>query len=565
MLINHNLSAQNTFNRLSINQSEVTKGLKKISSGLRINGAGDDSAGLAISEKMRGQIRGLGQATRNAQDAISMIQTAEGAAASIHDMLQRGREISVQAANGTLSDQDRAHLQDELGQILTNIDMTANNTEFNTKKLINQSGNGMSQFPGISQAALDQLTAKLPGWLNDSMLAINAQLGIMLPDSPVKRPMNVEYYYDAVSTTAASMGTADAGATLTLRVNAAQVFDGSGNLRPEGILDTLLAHEMVHALQFTEMPFSRDGVNTASELWFIEGLAMTIQGGSLFGVTDHNVSLVNPFDGDYRSAYEAVKVLHEITDGGINAIIDQLETGDTLDQALLDTTQNFALTELAGAAGAADFANVADFIGWFNANSSLGVLNNYLTTSTDFTQGSGAIKTGGTKGSSSNLTLDGTIANATGVATLNTHFTLDFVNSSGSTGSEEIIFQVGANSGQSVRLQNADLRTSALGLVTTDIKTQSGADTAISAFDAAIGLVSNARSYFGSVQNRLEHTLANLANAEENLTASESRIRDVDIAKEMMNFQKYSILAQAAQAMQAQANLQPQGILQLLQ
>ena len=119
-------------------------------------------------------------------------------------------------------------------------------------------------------------------------------------------------YYDGVATTAASMGTADGGATLSLRVNAASVFDGSGNLRSEGILDTLLAHEMVHAFQFTEMAFSLDGLNTANEQWFIEGLAMAIQGGNLFGVTDHNVSLVSPFDGDYRSAFEAVKALHEV-------------------------------------------------------------------------------------------------------------------------------------------------------------------------------------------------------------------------------------------------------------
>ncbi|TGE39973.1 flagellin [Desulfosporosinus fructosivorans] len=254
MRINNNISALNTFHALAINEAAIGKSLRRLSSGLRINQAADDAAGLAISEKMRGQIRGLGQATRNVQDAISLIQTAEGAAGSIHDMLQRGRELAVQAANGTLTDQDRGQLQDELGQILTNINTTANNSEYNTKKLLNQSSNGMSQFPGISQAALDQMTSRLPGWLNDGMQAINTQMGIAYPVG--NRQMNVEYYYDGVATTAASMGTYDGGVTLTLRVNTAQVFDGSGNLRSEGILDTLLAHEMVHAFQFTEMPFS---------------------------------------------------------------------------------------------------------------------------------------------------------------------------------------------------------------------------------------------------------------------------------------------------------------------
>ncbi|AGA70298.1 flagellin/flagellar hook associated protein [Desulfitobacterium dichloroeliminans LMG P-21439] len=565
MIIYHNISAQNTFNKLSIKQNEVSKGLKKVSSGLRINNASDDAAGLTISEKMRGQIRGLSQAIRNAQDAISLVQTAEGAAASIQDMLQRSRELSVQAANGTLTNEDRAYLQDEMVQILSNIEMIANDTEFNTKKLLNQSGSVVSQYTGISQAALDELTSKLPGWLNDSMVAIYTRLGIDYPDSPIKRPMRVEYYYNDITSTGASMGTADGGATLTLRVNTAKVFDGSGNLRPEGILDTLLAHEMVHAFQFTEMPFSRDGVDTAEENWFIEGLAMTIQGGNLFGVTDHHVSMGYPFDGDYRSAYEAVKVLHEVTDDGINAIIDRLEAGDTLDQALLNTTQNFTGTELDGAIGAADLTTATEFINWFNANSSsAGVLNTYLMGSADFTQGSGVITIGGAKGSSSDLTLDQTIPNATGVATLNTHFTLDFVNSAGSVGLGEIVFHVGANSGQNIPFQSFDLRTSALELVGTNIKTQSGANAAIGTINKALGLVSNARSYFGAVQNRLEHTILNLANAEENITASELRIRDVDLAKEMMNFQKSSILSQAAQAMLAQANFRPQEILQLL-
>ncbi|MCO1601322.1 flagellin N-terminal helical domain-containing protein [Desulfosporosinus nitroreducens] len=440
MRINNNLSALNTFHVLAINEAATVKSLRRLSSGLRINQAADDAAGLAISEKMRGQIRGLGQVARNAQDAISLIQTAEGGAVSIHAMLQRGRELAVQAANGTLTDQDREQLQDEMGQILTNIDTTANSTEFNTIKLLNQSSNGMSQFPGISQAALDQLTSKLPGWLNDGMQAINTQLGIAYPAG--NRQMNVEYYYDGVATTAASMGTADGGATLTLRVNTAQVFDGSGNLLSEGIHDTLLAHELVHAFEFTEMAFSTDGLDTVNEQWFMEGLTMAIQGGNLFGVTDHNVSLTSPFDGDFRSAFEAVKELHEITDGGIDSFINRLEAGEDLDAAFANTTQDIVGTELAGALGFSNFANTTDFINWFNTAGA--VLNNYRTASTDFTTGSGVITAGAVKGSSSNLTLDQTITNGTGVATVNTHFTLNFTNSAGASGSD-IIFQVGAN------------------------------------------------------------------------------------------------------------------------
>lgn len=562
MIISHNLSALNTYRQVKTNNNQTQKSLEKLSSGLRINRASDDAAGFAISEKMRGQIRGLGQAARNAQDAISLIQTAEGAASSIHDMLQRGRELSVQASTGTLTNEDRSKIQLEVSQILSQIDETANNTAFNTQKLLNQAGNGQSRFPGISQAALDQLTNKLPGWINDGLVAIHNQLGIAYPSSPVNRPMKIEYYTDSSASTAASMGTSDGGATLTLRVNVAKAFDSSGNLQPEGVLDTLIAHEVVHALQFTEMDFSTDGANTSDELWFIEGLAMTIQGGNLFGVTDHNVNRVSPFDGDYRSAYEAVKVLHELTNGGIAAFIDRLEAGDTLDQAFQNTIQDAAGTELAGATGATDFNSVASFINWFNANTN-GDVTSYITSSSDFTQGSGAITTGNVKGSNSNLTLDQTITNGTGTSEITTYFTIDFTNSSSSS-TGDLVFQVGANSTQTIELQRQDLTTSALGIEDLSVETDSSASSAISSFESAIEQVSAARSYFGAMQNRLEHTISNLTNAEENLMAAESRIRDLDMAKEMMNFQKNNILSQAAQAMLAQANQQPQGILQLL-
>lgn len=563
MRINHNMSSINTYGRLQSNNSSAAKTLEKLSSGYRINRAGDDAAGLAISEKMRGQILGLNQASRNAQDSISMIQTAEGGAATIHSMLQRMRELSVQAANDTLIDEDRLKLQDEILQVSSQINSTAINTEYNTIKLINQTGDGTSPFSGISQAALDDLTNKLPGWINDALSAINAQLDIALPDSPVKRPMAITYYYDsAANAAAASMGTVD-GSSLTLQVNVAKVFDSSGNLVSEGVMDTLIAHEVVHALQFTEMPFSIDGSNQADENWFLEGLAMTIQGGNLFTVTDHDVNLSDPFDGDYRSAFEAVKVLHEITNGGINAVIDRLELGDTLDQALANTTQNFTGTELAGAVGAADFNSVAAYIGWFNGAGNADVVN-YIAASADFTAGtSGAITQGAIKGSNSNLTLDQTITNGTGMALTNMHYNITYTN--GSNGAKStIVFHIGANTNQSVNFQTRDLRTTALGISGISVETRAAASNSINYIDLAISKVSSARSYFGAMQNRLEHTITNLEVASENVTYAESRIRDADMAREMMDFTKNNILAQAAQTMLLQSNQQPQSILQLL-
>ncbi|MCP8617602.1 flagellin Hag [Salirhabdus salicampi] len=282
MRINHNIAALNTHRQLSMNNHASSQSLEKLSSGLRINRAGDDAAGLAISEKMRGQIRGLEQASRNAQDGISLIQTAEGALDETHNILQRMRELVVQAGNDTNEDEDLQAIQDEIDALVEEIDGISDRTQFNGKTLL---------------------------------------------------------------------------------------------------------------------------------------------------------------DGTYSA-----------------------------------------------------------------------------------------------------------------------------------TGTESITFQIGANSGQQLNLNVEDMSASALGdgtsgVDTIDVTTWADStefDADLDLIDSAINMVSEQRSELGAVQNRLDHTIRNLDNASENLTAAESRIRDVDMAKEMMNFTKNNILTQASQSMLAQANQQPQGVLQLL-
>lgn len=273
MRINHNIAALNTHRQLGANNTQASKNLEKLSSGLKINRAGDDAAGLAISEKMRGQIRGLDMASKNAQDGISLIQTAEGALNETHAILQRMRELAVQSANDTNTTTDRDELQKEVDELLTEITRIATDTEFNTKTLLNGD------------------------------------------------------------------------------------LSGAGN---------------------------------------------------------------------------------------------------------------------------------------------------------------------------------------------------------------ELVFHIGANSGQSIKLSIGDMSATGLSVDGVDISTQTGADAAITVIQTAIDDVSSERAKLGANQNRLEHTINNLGTSSENLTAAESRIRDVDMAKEMMEFTKNNILSQAAQAMLAQANQQPQGVLQLL-
>lgn len=191
MRINHNISAMNTYRQLVGNNTAVAKSLEKLSSGLRINRAGDDAAGLAISEKMRGQIRGLDMATKNAQDGISLIQTAEGALNETHSILQRMRELAVQSANDTNTDPDRAELQKEVNQLLSEIDRIAKNTQFNTKNLLDGSFSGTLQIGANSNQNLVVTIGTMDAstLLGPSLVDISTQTGadaaISLVDSAI--------------------------------------------------------------------------------------------------------------------------------------------------------------------------------------------------------------------------------------------------------------------------------------------------------------------------------------------------------------------------------------------
>ncbi|EOR21350.1 flagellin protein FliB [Niallia nealsonii AAU1] len=377
MRINHNIAALNTYRQLNTASTAQGKSMEKLSSGLRINRAGDDAAGLAISEKMRGQIRGLEQASRNGQDGISLIQTAEGALNETHSMLQRMRELVIQAENGTNTADDKQQIQKEIGELATEITSTAEKTKFNTLSLI------------------------------------NGNVGVKV-----------------------SGGTAIAGLQTTL--------------------------------------------------------------GAEIDVTSAKAS----------SSYTLSR----------NANVITLTDGTT--------TQNINVTDATSVAA----GTALNF-------DKLGVK---ITTgaTTDFSQ-------------------------AANVGTITTG------------ASQSLVFKIGANSSaqEEITLGIGNMRADALGDGATaadKVDAVNVTNTAqtyqkrLSILDEAIKKVSTERANLGSKQNRLEHTISNLDTSAENLTAAESRIRDVDMAKEMMNQTKNSILSQAAQAMLAQANQQPQGVLQLL-
>lgn len=362
MRINTNISAMNTYSRLTSANASKSSSLAKLSSGLRINKAGDDAAGLAISEKMKNQISGLTQASRNAQDGISLIQTAEGALNETHSMLNRIRDLTLQAANETNTDDDKAAIQAEIESLTSEIDRNAKDTRFNTKALLN----GTNGAGAGTEASVD----------NESLTALT----------------------------------------------------DSGSL---------------------------------GDAWTTAGL-----------------------DGNYSE----------------EALLD------LSDEELTSLAEAFSAQEGADAISAADIK--ATFV----------------------------------PGESASL------------------------------GSTSFTFQIGANAGEQISLSISNMTAEGLGLVNdegTSVINVTGDevdfDALIGTLDDAISSVSTERANLGAVQNRLEHTVSNLATTKENLSEANSRIVDVDMAEEMMEFTKNNILSQAATAMLAQANSMPQSVLQLLQ
>jgi len=450
MRINNNLMAMNTHRQLSIISGNGAKSIEKLSSGFRINRAGDDAAGLAISEKMRGQIRGLGQASRNAQDGISMIQTAEGALNETHAILQRMRELAVQSSTDTNTVEDRTKLQSELDQLTSEITRISTATEFNTKKLLN--GDMGKTFA---------TTANTFGASNIQITGSDITTGTYTLTKT------------AAGTDTFTIGTNTASAAL----EAGDISAAAGSLYGN------------YSLQVTKFGATADVALTGPDntVTSISGVALNAD-LTIGGIT-----------------FEFATGSAPITSAGTIAF--------SLTANGLDVDLSGAKTVVAAsiAAYAGETLNVGGF---------------------EFTVRTGS----GTDG------------------TVNTMNVTD----------NAVKFHIGANSDQNTSLSINKMDSTALGIDSLIITTQSGANNAITTINDALESVSEERAKLGAMQNRLEHTIKNLDTSAENLQASESRIRDVDMAKEMMEFTKNNILQQAAQAMLAQANQAPQGVLQLL-
>ena len=536
MIINHNMASVNTLRQMGVNENNSSKSLSKLSSGLRINGASDDAAGLAISEKMRSQIRGLDQSTRNAQDGISLVATAEGALSETHSILQRIRELADQSANGTNTDDDRKAMQDEVSQLLKETDRIGNDTEFNTKKLLNgalQSSGGVVSANTTTGGVVAKLVAGtntgialVAGGIIDAKLAAQETINIDGTDITIDWSTlsadDKTFLKSALSSDLAAATKATKIVTDT--INAA--IDASGK-------------NLAHITGFTSaagvMTLQSGSTGTKSQIDMTAasgGVLATVFAGGLAGT-------------DGTSTYDGAVTTGQVADLTVNGVL-------------------LAVTITAGATASGTMASVAASLE-LDINTSIDTAN--------AASGKVAGQEGFLKDVAVTVSDDGrlVISSDSGPVTLTNRAADSAVTDLGltqaqtdSAGGGGMSFQIGANKGQMISFGVKDMRSAALGITGVNVSTQTGASSALTALDAAIKKVSSERSNLGAVQNRLEHTINNLGTSSENLTAAESRIRDVDMAKEMTTFKKNDILNQASQAMLAQANQQPQGVLQLL-
>ena len=462
MVVQHNMQAANANRMLNVTTSAQSKSTEKLSSGYRINRAADDAAGLTISEKMRKQIRGLDQASTNAQDGVSSVQTAEGALTEVHSMLQRMNELATQSANGTNSNTDRKAIQDEIDQLTTEIDRVSETTKFNETYLLK----GEAGTKTINMKAHD---AGLKGTLTDNGDGTATFVMDSLKDG------------DSVSI---------GGKTYTI---------GSKKADVEAVVNAK--------------------ITTA---------------GDKFTVNGQEITVVANYTADKAADQKAGKYTLDdakalVKDGAtVKVGTDEYKVMTDKDNNGTDDT---------------DASVISKDVAYGLASKELLAANQIGDT-----KGSAKIENAGTKA-------DGSFKITTGQAEV--------------ANSLSFSLHVGADADMTNKIHvNIDAMDSAsLGIKGLNVKDASGnaATYAVDAISDAISKVSSQRSSLGAVQNRLEHTINNLDNVVENTTTAESRIRDTDMAEEMVNYSKNNILAQAGQSMLAQANQSNQGVLSLLQ
>jgi len=577
-IVNTNVASLNSQRNLNRSQSNLGVSLQRLSSGLRINSAKDDAAGLAISERLTTQIRGLNQAARNANDAVSLAQTAEGSLDEINNIFQRGRELAVQAANATNSSTDRAALQLEVDQLISEVSRIADTAAFNGVKLFTGGEQTVSYDPDSTGLTPDQqqlLVDLQTYWLQQGEAAIEEYFGITGDGAPLEiKFVEGESSLAFVSFTGREVATGK-GVNLTLNIDLDDFLPSSG---PDGgpsfvSNDRIIAHELVHAVTLRSVN-TNDG---DLPLYFIEGTAEFLIGAdarlkndlaALGGQSAANIqSLLNnelTNDGSieqYSAGYAAIRYLHQslIDEGstGIKEVFDYLEdnTLSTFDDAIVSLKAKYA--------GLA-YSDQASFEGIFD----VGEAGNTYILGLDLDNAdTGAVGGQDADGGSRDTTSTGVISGSTtSVSNPLANFAETFPGGNRTlllNSTETLQFQVGANSGETIEVGLVGINTGNLGV--SDVSLVNGASKAISQFDAALNAINTERARLGAVQNRLETAVRSIEISVENNSAARSRIRDADFATETAALTRNQILQQAGVTILAQANTLPQLALSLLQ
>ena len=538
LIVQHNMTAMNTNRQLGISTGALAKSTEKLASGYRINRAADDAAGLAISEKMRSQIRGLDQASTNASDGISMIQTAEGALNESHSILQRMRELAVQAANGTETDSDRGNIQDEIEQLQEELDRIASDTEFNTMKLLDGSLSAASAGSSEAGPKFGAYDTELKAFITSDVAGVSITVANTA----------------AIGGESAIWGTDGKSLTLNLAkdqtytqaeiddlIKNAKQEDSTADNTPANVSMKLNFGSLTASDGVVGMTATKAGVKASSGqvTGFVN--AGEFVGADIISVKanrygyDNNVTIEVDFQAVNGKESCSIKTAATYTAEG------DLDTNGVYKLSLMSGKEYSEedIEALLAEAGLDFDVTLESSVGPDEPNT-LFVTAGETEINIPLTGGEGLGDTDAFLGQEKY-----------GVT----------------SGGRGIILQIGANEGQTMSFSIDDMSARALGVNDSKVNmnTQQSASNSIGYIDEAIQKVSKQRSLLGAVQNRLEHTISNLDNTAENLQAAESRIRDADMASEMVSMSKYNILQQAGQAMLAQANQATQGVLSLLQ
>ena len=507
MVVQHNMQAMNANRMLNVTTSTQAKATEKLSSGYKINRAADDAAGLTISEKMRKQIKGLDRASTNAEDGVSSVQTAEGALTEVHSMLQRMNELAVQASNGTNSESDRSAIQDEIDQLTTEIDRVSETTKFNETYLLK----GQDGTKTINMQAHD---AGLAGKLVDN------------GDGTATFTMDSLKAGDKVSIGGKNYTIGGKATDATKLID-----DAKANLKT-GTKFSVKIGDNEFQVDENDKVYDKDGkqlyVATADgataaatfdpkKSTFTTANQFTAKGGTATDnkeLTLDNLKALASVEG--KTTTVGADTVTVMTDNGTH--------GGTADDGIDDTDASIITKDVAYKLAANELA--------------------------------AANKIGDTEGASS------VTNNADGTFSIN-------VGQAKVANALSFSLHVGADADMTNKIQVdiESMSAAGLGIKGLNVKDSTGmaATYAIDAIADAVSKVSSQRSALGAVQNRLEHTIANVDNVVENTTSAESRIRDTDMAETMVEYSKNNILAQAGQSMLAQANQSNQGVLSLLQ